>query len=96
MLEGRRMNRGLLFWEHEGSRAVRDGKWKITAVYPKGEWELYDIEADRTEQVNLAARYPERVKRLAAQWEEWARQNDVIPWIWRPQFGETSSGNAPA
>jgi arylsulfatase len=95
MLQGRRVDRGPLFWEHEGSRAVRDGKWKITAVYPKGEWELYDIQSDRTEQVNLATRYPDRVKRMAAQWETWARQNHVIPWIWTPQFGETPSGNAP-
>lgn len=92
MLQGKKVNRGPLFWEHEGSRAVRDGKWKITAVYPKGEWELYDIEADRTEQVNLAGRHPERVKRMAAQWEAWARKNRVIPWIWNPQFGESSSG----
>jgi arylsulfatase len=95
MLAGRRVNRGPLFWEHEGSRAVRDGKWKITALYPKGEWELYDIDADRTEQVNLAAQHPERVKRMAAQWETWARQNHVIPWIWSPQFEETASGKSP-
>jgi arylsulfatase len=91
MLQGRKVNRGPLFWEHEGSRAVRDGKWKITAVYPKGEWELYDIEADRTEQVNLAAKHPSRVKRMAAQWETWARENKAIPWIWKPQFGEIAS-----
>lgn len=86
MLAGRKVKRGPLFWEHEGSRAVRDGRWKITAVYPKGEWELYDIEADRTEQVNLAARHPERVKSMAAQWEAWARQNHVVPWIWNPPY----------
>lgn len=88
MLKGGKIKRGPLFWEHEGSRAVRDGKWKITAVYPKGEWELYDIEADRTEQTNLAARHPQLVRRMAAQWEEWARQNHAIPWIWKPQYGQ--------
>jgi len=86
MLQGKKVKRGPLFWEHEGSRAVRDGKWKITAVYPKGPWELYDIEADRTEQVNLAAQHPERVKQMAAQWETWAHQNKVLPWIWKPAF----------
>ncbi len=95
MFRGKKVNRGPLFWEHEGSRAVRDGKWKITAVYPRGEWELYDIEADRTEQVNLAAQHPERVKRMAAQWEQWARQNQVIPWIWNPQYGESTARQAP-
>ncbi|MBL8209569.1 MAG: sulfatase-like hydrolase/transferase [Bryobacterales bacterium] len=86
MLQGKKVKRGPLFWEHEGSRAVRDGKWKITAIYPKGPWELYDIEADRTEQHNLAAQHPERVKQMAAQWEQWAKQNKVLPWIWKPAF----------
>ncbi len=86
MFAGRPVNRGPLFWEHEGSRAVRDGKWKITAVYPTGKWELYDIEADRTEQVDLATRYPDRIRRMAAQWEAWAKANHAIPWIWKPQF----------
>lgn len=95
MFEGKKVNCGPLFWEHEGSRAVRDGKWKITAVYPTGEWELYDIEADRTEQVNLAAKHPERVKQMAAQWEACARQNHLIAWIWNPQYGETASAQPP-
>jgi arylsulfatase A-like enzyme len=90
MFAGKTVNRGPLFWEHEGSRAVRDGKWKITAVYPKGKWELFDIEADRTEQNDLAAKHPDRVKRMAAQWEAWAKANQVVPWIWNPQY-ETGS-----
>jgi arylsulfatase len=86
MFSGKPVKRGPMFWEHEGSRAVRDGKWKITAVYPTGKWELYDIEADRTEQNDLAAKHPDRVRRMAAQWEAWARANQAVPWIWNPQY----------
>ena len=86
MFTGKPVKRGPLFWEHEGSRAVRDGKWKITAVYPKGKWELFDIEADRTEQNDLASKYPDRVKQMASQWEVWAKQNQAIPWIWNPPY----------
>lgn len=86
LFAGRKTPRRPIFWEHEGSRAVRDGKWKLTAVYPTGKWELYDIEADRVELHDLAARYPERVAAMARQWEEWARANQVIPWIWDPQY----------
>jgi arylsulfatase len=86
MFSGGRPARGPLCWEHEGSRAVRDGKWKLTAVAAGGGWELYDIEADRTELRNLAAAHPERVRRMAAQWEDWARQNQVVPWIWTPPY----------
>lgn len=86
MFAGRRVRRGPLFWEHEGSRAVRDGKWKIAAVHPAGKWELYDIEADRIEQNDLAAKHPGRVAKMAAQWEVWAKQNRVLPWIWSPAY----------
>jgi arylsulfatase len=87
LLAGRKFPRPKpIFFEHEGSRAVRDGKWKITAVYPQGPWKLFDIEADRTESNDLAARDPQRVARMARQWEEWARANQVIPWIWDPPY----------
>jgi len=86
LFAGKKPRRGPLFWEHEGSRAVREGKWKLTAVHPEGKWELYDVEADRTEMHDLAAVHPGRVRRMATMWEEWARKNHVIPWIWSPPF----------
>ncbi|MCK7536483.1 MAG: hypothetical protein MZV63_38655 [Marinilabiliales bacterium] len=33
-------------------------------------WELYDLESDPSETVNLAGKYPDRVKKMAAKWEE--------------------------
>ena len=91
---GKKVKHPPLFWEHEGSRAVRDGKWKITALYPKGKWELYDIEADRSEQNDLATKYPDRVRQMSVQWEQWAKANNAIPWIWKPQYGDSSSGSS--
>ena len=52
--EGKPLNRKLpIFWEHEGNKAVRDGKWKLVQKW-KLPWELYDMEADRTELHNGA------------------------------------------
>jgi len=65
-----------LFFEHEKNRAVRAGDWKLVSV-GHGEWELYNTAADRTEQNNLAAKEPERVKRLAAAYTAWAKENHV-------------------
>jgi arylsulfatase len=67
-----------LFWEHEGNRAVRDGEWKLVAKEGKP-WELYDLDRDRTEQHDLAAQHPERVKDLAAKWDAYAARCDALP-----------------
>ena len=80
-----------LCWEHEGNRAIREGKWKLVSEYPgtwstvrkyetQGKWELYDMDEDRTELNNLAEQYPEKVKELNAKWQNWAQRVGVIPW----------------
>lgn len=77
-----------LFWEHEGNRAIRSGKWKLvyksagpeTGDISLADWELYNLEDDRTEQHNLAKDYPDKVKEMAAQWEDFAVRCQVKPW----------------
>jgi arylsulfatase len=68
-----------IFWEHEGNRAVRSGRWKLVSRFP-GQWELFDIEADRTEMNNLASTHPDRAATMTAQYEQWARRAHVLPW----------------
>ena len=46
----RRFNRSI-YWEHEGNCAIRCGSWKAVRKYP-GEWELYNMDEDRTELVD--------------------------------------------
>jgi arylsulfatase len=68
-----------LFWEHEGNRAIRSGRWKLVAKGADGPWELYDLDTDRSELHDLAATQPQRVKELAATWQQWADTSDVLP-----------------
>lgn len=77
-----------IFFEHEGNRAVRDGTWKLVAKGPQGEWELYDMEHDRTEQHDLASQHPDRVKTMSEQWLTYAKRAQVIPWIWGLPYGD--------
>jgi len=58
----------VLWWLHEGNRALRVGDWKIVSTRG-GRWELYDLATDRIETKDLAAAQPERVAALAAEWE---------------------------
>ena len=65
-----------VFWEHEGNRALRDGKWKL--VWAKdGPWELYDLVKDRTEMHDLVKEMPHRAATMQRTWESWARRTGV-------------------
>ncbi|MFM9031268.1 MAG: hypothetical protein ACKOTF_11445, partial [Opitutaceae bacterium] len=79
-----------IFWEHEGNKAMREGRWTIVSKH-KGAWELYDIEADRTESRDLAAKEPARVKAMAAAWDVWAARVGVEPWAHDIPEGSGSS-----
>jgi len=78
-LKGRSLDRRQpIFWEHEGNRAVRDGRWKLVAKENQP-WELYDTEEDRSELNDLADANPKKAKELAAKWDAWAARVDVLP-----------------
>ncbi len=68
-----------LFWEHQGNRAVRLGRWKAVAEH-RGRWELYDLENDRTERNDLGSQRPEKVAELVALWKAWAERCEVWEW----------------
>jgi arylsulfatase A-like enzyme len=76
---GKIADRGMLFWEHEGNCAARDGNWKLVSAFPNN-WELYDMNIDRTETTNLADANPERVDRMAAAYKAWAKRVGAQPW----------------
>jgi arylsulfatase len=67
-----------IFWEHEGNRAVRLGRWKLVARHER-EWELYDVETDRTERNNVAAAHPDEVRKMSALYDAWAQRCQVVP-----------------
>jgi arylsulfatase A-like enzyme len=77
-LRGEKLPERTLYFEHEGTRAVREGRYKLTAL--RGEpWKLYDMERDRTELDDLADQHPQRVASLAKKWDIWAAENQVTP-----------------
>lgn len=72
-----------IFWEHEGNKAVRLGKYKLVSKWNnKNEynWELYDIEKDRTETNDLSQQHPDIVNELSNAYSKWAYENNILPW----------------
>jgi arylsulfatase A-like enzyme len=86
------LDRETLYFEHGGNRAVRQGNWKLVSKaysrnwrfvrvdeIPMDQWALYDLEKDRTETSNQADQYPEKVKKMAEQWQQWAERTHTTP-----------------
>jgi arylsulfatase len=83
------LDREYLAWEHEGNRAIREGKWKLASLAGKP-WELYEIEIDRVEMHDLSAGEPARVKEMSAKWDAWAWRTHVLP---RPDEAKKPPGS---
>jgi arylsulfatase len=66
-----------MFWEYRGSRAVREGKWKLVAERGR-DWELYNLEEDRTEMNDVLEQYPERVADMKKKYDAWAGRIGAI------------------
>lgn len=50
--------------------SISDGHWKLILPDGKKAAELYELESDRAEEINIAAEYPQRVQQLTAQINE--------------------------
>lgn len=88
-----RLEREAIYWEHEGNRAVRMGKWKLiskadkqqpfiwdkTDILQTSNWELFDMEKDRTEMNNLASVHPDLVRKMSDMWLAWGKRTGIIP-----------------
>ncbi len=72
------LDRDAYYFEHEWNRYIRKGKWKLVALW-NGDWELYDMEKDRTELNDLSDEYPQLVEELRDEWERWAWRTGVLP-----------------
>lgn len=64
-------------WELFGSRALRQGDWKITDV-GDGTWRLFDLATDAGETHDLSLDEPERAASLIGAWNDYAASVGVV------------------
>jgi arylsulfatase len=62
--------RDYLYWNRGGNKALIHGQWKIaTSATNVNQWELYNLQSDRTEMHDLAEAMPEKLRDLASVWD---------------------------
>ena len=72
-----------------GTRGIWEKGWRASALhapvpsnkgnFDKDRWELYHVDADRSESQDLAKKYPKKLKALIKAWFEEAKKNLVLP-----------------
>jgi arylsulfatase len=85
-----------------GSRSIYKDGWKAELAYPssfitgnlashqtfdENAWELYNLNEDYTERIDLAKKYPEKLAELKAEFEAQAKAHNLYPYItWEDVF----------
>jgi arylsulfatase len=64
-------------WEHEGNKAIREGRWKLVREFDDAGWQLYDMKADPAETHDLAAKDTARASRMLQAYLAWERRVGV-------------------
>jgi arylsulfatase len=71
-----------------GTRGIWEDGWKAAALhaplvskgnFDKDKWELYHVDADRSESRDLAQEHPDKLEKLIKAWFEEADKNFVLP-----------------
>lgn len=81
--ENKNLQNRPIFWEHEGNKAIRSGKYKLVSLWNKNaeyNWELYDLDLDRSETNNLIEQMPDKAKEMETLWRNWAKKVGVLAW----------------
>ena len=78
--KGKRKGHRELCFEHFNEKALIDESgWKIVRGQNMKNWELYNLNEDRTELHNLADKYPEKVAEMEKRYLEWEDKSMVTP-----------------
>lgn len=69
-------------WELYGHRTIRQGDWKIVwdaTERDQAKWRLFNLARDPSEQNDLSDREPERLAAMVRLWDNYHRDNGLVP-----------------
>lgn len=74
-------------WRTAPAAAMRKGPWKIIEFFEDGKLELYNLEEDISESLDLSSTYPELTDELASEMNSWRKlTNAPVPTTLNPEF----------
>lgn len=88
------------YYELLGKRAIYHAGWKASVYHqPESDfkddvWELYNINEDFNERLDLADKYPDKLRELQALFDSEAEKYNVFPLMDRRPFERTAGGRA--
>ncbi len=81
-----------LFWKTDFSKSVRNGKWKLVVNAREGLMKLYDLEADKQENLDQTAARSEEVEHLLAKLAAWEQELKAPLWPGVMEYEEEFDG----
>ena len=68
-----------MYWEHQTSRAISKGVWRLVSFREDLPWRLYNLFDDPFCYDDISSTHPEVVDELASEWLTWANDGNVLP-----------------
>ena len=81
ILESESLEETLIIKELFGRRGLRKGNWKLVwqgPPYGLGKWELFNLQDDPGEQLDISDQYPMILEALIKEWEDYKTEHNLI------------------
>ena len=72
---------------YEFTRGLVSGQWKLSG-FEDSPWQLFDLENDRAETTDLAAREPKVLAEMIAKWDAYVKEAGNVAASWNPPAGD--------
>ena len=79
--EGKQKEHEYLYWEYQGKQALRLRQWKAIRSVEEQAWELYDLDRDVGERINLATANPDLIRDIEKAMATARSESELFPLV---------------